>query len=524
MPDPDLNQALARNAPELEPTLQRIAGLAPAPAWAVGGLVRDLLAGRSPADIDLAIDGPPRAFAEAIAAYVGGSPFPLDEERGAYRIALPSPLPLMREGPGVGVIDVSPLRGPTIEADLAARDFTIDAMGAALSPAGLGPLIDPTGGRDDLRRSRVRMTSASALDEDPLRLLRAVRLATELGFAIESTTAAAIRERAPRLLEAAGERQREEVVRLFASSDAARGLRLLDATGLLDVLFPESAAGRGVEQPGDYHYYDVLDHGIEAVAVLDGLLSGANEQRPSPREGRHKTRMAPKLPAMRDGFSRTLARFPLAAYFTEAVGGHSRLVLTKLATFLHDVSKPETRTTDASGRVRFLGHPEKGAAVARAVCRRLRFGNRETAFVLRLVEEHLRPAQLSQSGAPTERAIFRFFRDAGEAAPAVLVLSLADAASAVGPRLTAARWQAQCNYVAYVLERGLGQALTEPFGGGKRHFVSGDTLIRELDLVPGPNVGRLLAAIDEAAAGGELTTREEAIDLARTLNQGGPPA
>jgi putative nucleotidyltransferase with HDIG domain len=220
-----------------------------------------------------------------------------------------------------------------------------------------------------------------------------------------------------------------------------------------------------------------------------------------------------------------LAPFGLASYFREAAGGQSRLVLTKLAALLHDVGKPQTKTREADGRVRFLGHSEAGAQLGRAVCRRLRLGNKETHFVTRLIEEHLRPAQLSQSGAPTDRAVFRFFRDLGEAAPACLVLSLADAAAAAGPRLTLARWRAQLAYIAYVFARAAAQEHAAAGAGrrGKRHFVSGDRLIRALEIAPGPEVGRLLDALDEAAATGEVKSEEEAIELARRLYENRPP-
>ena len=194
-------------------------------------------------------------------------------------------------------------------------------------------------------------------------------------------------------------------MRIFASAGAAGGVRMMDALGLLDVLLPELARARGVTQPGGYHFYDVFDHSIEALAVADGLLSQAEP----------RGRMAR---AMRRAFWQTFEPYGLHDYFALTVGGQSRLALTKFATLLHDVAKPETKGVDDDGRMRFLGHADQGAAVSRQICRRLRLGNRETAFVARLVEEHLRPAQLSQSGAPSERAIFRFFRDLGEAAPA----------------------------------------------------------------------------------------------------------
>jgi poly(A) polymerase len=484
--------------------LRRVAVAVDPPVWAAGGFVRDLVAGRRPYDLDLVLPRGTRLAAERAAHALGGHAFLMDDERETYRVVPP-------EGSPLASVDFTLLRGPTIEADLAARDFTLNAMAAELRPDGLGPLIDPLGGRRDVRQRQLRLVSPAALAGDTLRLLRAVRLATELGYEIEPDTLSAIRSSARSVLSAAAERRRDELLRVFATRQAARGLRLLDAAGLLDVIFPEMTPAKGVGQPERYHYYDVFEHCIETVAVLDAVLPGA---RPAP----------PAASALRAPFRRGLRAFGLDAYFAEKTGAATRLVLTKFAAFLHDVAKPQTKAADASGRVRFLGHSQEGARTAEAVCKRLRFGSRETHFVSLLVEEHLRPMQLSQGGEPSERAVFRFFRDLGEAAPACLVLSLADAAAALGPRLTPGRWQAGVSYVRYVLARGRAQAEKAGAGGAwgkqKRHFVSGDTLIRELGIGPGPEVGRLQSAIDEAAAAGEIATEEEAVRLARTLRAG----
>jgi putative nucleotidyltransferase with HDIG domain len=504
VPRQDLNRALQRLDSELPAVLRAVAASAPEPVWAVGGFVRDVLLKRRPYDLDVAVAGDAQARAGSIKAALGGHAFPLDEERGTFRVAL-SP-----ESP-VSTIDVATLRGADIEADLGERDFTANALAAPISEGGLGPLVDLFDGQGDLKRRVVRMVSERALADDPLRLLRAVRLAVELDFDVEEATAGAVRRLAPRVAEPAGERVRDEVMRIMASGQAARGVRLLDHLALLEVLLPELTRAKGVAQPERFHHYDVFDHCVEALAVMDWLTGPAQPAGRTPRN-------------MREAYGGALSEFGLRGYFEAAVGGQTRLALTKLATLLHDVAKPETKAADEEGRVRFLGHSEAGAKVARAVCRRLRMGNRETRFVALLVEEHLRPAQLSQSGAPTDRAIFRFFRDLGDAAPACLVLSLADGAAAAGPRLTLSRWQGHLAYIRYVLERARGQSQAAGGAGerGKRHFIPGDRLIRALALEPGPEVGRLLLAIDEAVATGDVKSEEEAIDLARDLHNQGP--
>jgi poly(A) polymerase len=488
--------------PDLALSIGRIASVVTGPVWAAGGFVRDLVLGRSSRDLDLAVTADAQSSAEAIASLFGGSAFALDLQRGTYRVAVPGDSSL-------GTVDLSLLRGTSIEADLRERDFTINAMAAELTEAGLGHLIDPLEGAKDAASGIVRMTSIQMLEADPLRLLRAARFAAELGFDVEPATAEAILERAGSVKASAAERQRDELVRILECDTSARGMRLLDRLHLLEVLFPESAAGRGFSQPGEYHYFDVLDHSIEAVAVIDVLFAVKEPATAGDRR-------------FRSAFWDALGPCDIEEYFRGPVGGESRLAMMKLAALLHDVAKPRTKTVEG-GRVRFLGHPEIGASIAEDVCKRLRFGRRETVFVRDLVANHLRPPQLSQSGQVTERAVFRFFRDLGDAAPACLVLSLADAAAAIGPRLTIGRWRAHLAYVAHIFERARVQSRMVSGEGkpgwtpGKRHFVSGDTLIGVLGVRPGPEVGRLLSAIDEAAASGEITSREDAIELARRI-------
>ncbi len=497
------------------------AALAPRRVYLVGGAVRDLLLGREPLDLDIAVEGDAAAAAEAVRAALGGSVFALDAARGQYRVALKR-----RGGAAPLYVDAGGLEGD-IEADLRRRDFTIDAMAVEIGntqpatgntqPATghrapeAGEVIDPLGGRRDLDARLLRMTSEQALRDDPLRLLRGVRLATELALTIEAETAAALARNAARLNEAAKERQRDELLRLLAAPRAAAGVRLLDGLGLLDELLPELAPARGVSQPGRHHYWDVFEHSLQTLAALDEIAAYA-QQAPARESERATDGLLPGLGA---AFRAGVGGFDLDSYLDGVEGSVTRRDLLKLAGLVHDVSKPETKSVAEDGRIRFLGHAERGAVKAERLCRRLRLGRRDTRFVSLLVEEHLRPTQLSNGrDLPSRRALFRFFRDLGTAAPACLILSLADAAAAKGPRLRIERWRGHVAYVALVLRQG---AAGEAPDSRRGRLLTGDDLIRELGLEPGPALGRLLAAVDEAAGAGELPTREAALALARRL-------
>lgn len=470
------------------------------PGYLVGGSLRDLLLGRSPADLDLAVAGETPAFARALADRLAGHFVLLDEERGTARVVLD-------EG-AVRIIDVARLRGD-IERDLAQRDFTIDAIAAPIDALVAGDtveLIDPAGGLRDLKSRTVRLVAEQALVDDPLRLLRAVRIAVQLDFAIDRATAEALRRHAARIGEAAAERIRDELARCLATPRAAQALRLLDSLGLLDLLLPEVTAGRGVEQPKEHHW-DVLGHAFEAVAALDFMLA---EQEPSGRRERSFRRALWNALASEPGLRAHLA--------VEVSEGRSRATLLKLAGLLHDVAKPQTRAPDATGRIRFFGHAELGAETARAVLRRLRFSRREADLVALMVEEHLRPGQLGGDGPPSRRALFRFYRDTGDAAESILLLSLADALAARGPRMDLDRWRGHAAYVAHVLAR----RREEETIARPQRLLTGDEIMAALAIGPGPAVGRLLDALEEALADGEVASRDEALALARRLHEGEP--
>ena len=466
------------------------------PGYLVGGSLRDALLGRSVADLDLAVACDSPELARALADRLGGHFVLLDAERGIARVALD-------EGP-VATIDVAPLRG-NIHADLGERDFTVDALAApieGLATGTAGAPIDPHGGVADLEDRIIRLVSERALVADPLRLLRAVRLAAQLDFRLAPETADAVRRHAGSIGQAAAERQRDELARCFATRRAGPALRLMDDLGLLEQLFPEVTAGRGVTQPKE-HYWDVFDHAIETVTALDFML--ADEEPPDGREARFRRVLwdaVAFLPNLRD-------------YFQAGVSeGRSRAAILKLAGLLHDVAKPETRAPDATGRIRFFGHAERGAETAGRVLRRLRFSRREAELVATMVEEHLRPGQLSQEGPPSRRALFRFFRDTGEAAESVLFLSLADHLAARGPRLPMDAWQRNVAYIAHVLaRRDEEESIVRP-----PRLLTGNDIMAALGIGPGPEVGRLLGALQEALAGGEVAGNDDALEFVRRLH------
>ncbi|MFC2057139.1 CCA tRNA nucleotidyltransferase [Chloroflexota bacterium] len=460
--------------------------------YVVGGFVRDLLLERDTADIDIAVASDALEVAPKVATALGGKYVLLDEVNRVGRVVL-----MNKGAPSSKVkleLDFSTFKGK-IEQDLARRDFTINAIAVSLSQFRKGfsdvQLVDPFNGWEDLRQGIIRVVAETAFASDAARLIRAVRLAAELGFSIDMKTETLIQHYSYLIASVAGERVREELLRLLSIPGGGKFLTYLDELGLLTAVFPELVQTKEVRQPKE-HFWDVFDHSLQTVTAVDFLL----------RQG-----------AWEYAGGEVLAAVPwsavLAQHFDQEISsGSTRRSLLKLAAFLHDVSKPQTKAL-VNGRIRFLEHAKEGAAIAANILEKLRFSTKEIKLVEMLVRHHLRPSQMSQGGLPTHRAIYRYFRDTEEASIDTLFLNLADHLATRGPNLDLANWQEHTRLVDYVI----GQHFNQENIVHPPKLVDGHDIINIYSMIPGPEVGEVLEAVREAQASGEVATRQEALSF-----------
>src|SRR5579864_4894372 len=232
--------------------------------YIVGGAVRDAYLGRAVHDLDLATPGDGQPIARAIANALGGAYYPLDSERGVGRALVDY------EGEHY-TIDVTRFRGESLVEDLAARDFTINALAVRLDgESELNTLYDPTGGLADMQQKRLRRCSPTAIPSDPIRALRAVRQSVDLKFMIAPDTHGDLR--AARLDTVTPERVRDEFFRLLDGRQPHAALRALDSLGLLAQIAPEVVTMRGVAQSPP-HVYDVWEHTLKVIDNLDRVLA-----------------------------------------------------------------------------------------------------------------------------------------------------------------------------------------------------------------------------------------------------------
>jgi putative nucleotidyltransferase with HDIG domain len=439
--------------------------------FVVGGAVRDRLLGRPVVDWDILVPGDAREAAVSHARRLGGSPFPLSERHGAWRVV-----------DGTCTFDFSALDG-SLEDDLARRDFTLNAMAVPLDG---GAVVDPFGGAGDLASGQLVPVSDAVFRDDPLRLLRLPRLAVELGLTpSQDAVRMAVRDAdlAPR---AAGERLFAELHRLLCQADPASALALADRLGVLAAVLPEVAALKGVVQ-NPYHHLDVFTHTLHVVDCTADI-------------GDH---LAHYFDASSAG--------PIGAALAAAVDGATDVSgALRWAALLHDVAKPQTRTETPEGAIKFFGHAQVGAELCDPLLARFNPSAAFRRLVSSLVGSHLVLGFMVKERPLTARTAYRFARETAPAPFAAIVLSLGDRLATRG-ELTRLRGLRRHHELA----REMAQALIALGPVPPRLLMPADELAAAIGLEPGPRLGELVAVLQEEQAAGAVTTREEAVAFGR---------
>ena len=474
-----------------QPLLQKVAKILQRhqiEAYLVGGAVRDVLLAREDiVDLDFAVPKDGLAAARYVANALGAAFYPLDPARGTGRVVYE-----ITKGDRIekNHLDFATFRGSTLLEDLTDRDFTINAI--ALSLADPPELIDPLHGQHDLEQQQIQIVSETAFTNDPARILRAIRQAITFNFSIESQTEQYLRQAASKITTISPERQRDELVRLLNTSNPGRGIQMSHQFGVLSYLLPEVEHLIGVEQSAP-HYLDVFDHTLKALTEWSHLRQTS--------------------------FSEIPITFPtdLEEYFDQMLAGDLSLQqLMPLAILLHDTGKPLTRSIDEenNARIRFLGHEKESAKIVRQIMHRYRFSGQSSNFVEKVVAHHMRPLLLTSAATMSRRAIYRFFRETGgkgfEAGLAVALHAIADHratyAPGTGQQAGERLWQVIDKLITvYFAQRD--QVIDPP------PLLTGQDLIKVLDLDEGRLIGVLLNRLKEAQATGQINNRAEALDF-----------
>ena len=489
------------NTLPISPVIDQIRAAAPAevPLHLVGGAVRDLLRGQPIHDYDFVLPSNALEASRKIANRIGAAYFPLDVARQTARL-------IFMDAQGTRhILDFASYRGGGLEADLRERDFTMNAM--ALDLRAPQELLDPLGGAADLQAKRLRACSPTSFSDDPVRVLRAVRMAASFGLRISPETREQIRGAAAGLANISPERLRDELLRILDSPHPHTSIQALEMLGALPYVLPELPALKGVKQSAP-HVKDVWHHTLDTLRVLEGILGVLGPVHNEEDAGN----LLLGLLVMRLGRYREQINAHLQV---ELVPDRPQRALLFLAALYHDIAKPQTRTVEEGGRTRFFTHDELGAVTVAERAQALHLSNSETERLSKIVRHHMRPALLShEAGGPSKRAVYRFFKDTDAAGVDICLLSLADVWATYGTTLPQERWAQQLDTVRTLLEAWWehSQEQVRPPA-----LLNGNELMAELGLQPGPRIGEILEALREVQVEGVVSSRAEALAFARAL-------
>ena len=429
-----------------------------------------------PVDYDLAVATAPDIFAKVLAANTGGKAVTFGKHGHAiHRVVI-----------GDCHFDIMPLNGKTIEQDLLRRDFTINALAVEVSS---GRLLDLTGGRRDIAVKTVRMVKPDVFRRDPVRLVRAYRMAATFGFSIDKGTEAAITRDSSLIRNSAGERIRDELFKILESADSHAQLVSMARTGLMLGIFPELMRLNSCMSDVKQHD-NLFEQTLAAYRHLENML--------------HST------PAEQPEF---LDR-PLKAL---SVGDEA--VLLKWSALFQHIGLPSARPATGSRSGLLNGHAARSAAVSREICRRLRFSRRQSDTIEFIIRHHLEPFTIfkaRQEKSPADRGFIRFFMMCGDHTPAILLHALAGTMS----RNTADALSIQ-RFADFVAE-GIDcfYSILQPRAATPPPL-NGNDLIKHFGLKPSAVFKEILAALEEEHLAGEKFTREQALELVeKLLNKG----
>ena len=456
--------------------------------YLVGGCVRDLLLNRPISDLDFALAQDALTFARAFADVLGAAFVTLEEQ-------LPTARVVIRES-GL-TLDFAQFRGGGIEGDLRLRDLTINAIGIELSSLITQPsvrLIDPCGGLADLKSGQLRFPSERVVLDDPLRLLRVYRFASQLNFAIPEETVRLISRHKHLLSQTkpskiprdavASERIRDELIKILNATNAVAYIRQMDDSRILSQILPEIESTRGLQRD-DCHHLDLWEQSLLALRMFEEQ-SSPDTLRPYQRE--------------------------IEGYLdTNLVHGLRRETILKLSLILHNIAKPVTKTADSREMVQSIRPQNDGTEIAVRIVKRLRLGGNAAKLMSCLVRHHRHFMELSKTN-PTRRSVSRFLKTAKQDWFGVLLVSYAGLRASQGNL----HESSELSKIEQVMREIADCYFLEilPMKAQER-LITGDKIMDALDLEPGTIVGEILKQVQELQLDGKIHTPEEALVAAR---------
>ncbi len=457
--------------------------------YLVGGALRNLFVSEKlqrKVDWDFAVSHKAVLLGKLVAKKLGGSFFVFDRAGRTARV-------ICDKAGSLCELDFSEFQGRNIIEDLCRRDFTINTLCLDLHALMADPkkkaFFDHFSAVEDIKNKCVRLTSERNFSSDPLRILRGFTFCAQLGFKFDEKSLALAKKSVYRLKRTSMERICEELAKIFACNNSYKYIVEMDRLGVLQVIFPEISELKGLDQ-GEFHHLDAWKHSLETLAELEKLLTVLDRK-----------------------IFKKYARSTHIYLNEKITATRSRLWLLKLACILHDIGKPATRFTGPDGKMHFYSHEKEGADIIKNIGRRMKLSAKEIGVLRSLIRYHLRAGQIVNT-VPSKRAKFRFFRDTGENAVLILLLTIADRKAMQGVlsrKKSFVFLEDEIFNMIISLFKNITQEKRKP------RLLNGDEIMNLLNIRPSPVVGKLLKEVEEAQALDIINNKKEAMRLVKDI-------
>lgn len=425
--------------------------------YLVGGCIRDYLLGKENYDKDIIADfEDAEEYAQNLAQNLDATFITLDDENKIYRLVMKDK---------TNYIDIAKLIGKNIDDDLKRRDFTINSVAVNLKNY---EILDINNGIEDLKNKTIKGICDKNFEDDPLRLLRAYRFQSALGFKIDEHLKKIIDKNYKNLNKIATERINQELVKLFEGKYTDETLKNMGE--MIDYIFPVMKEVKKVP-PNSHHHLPLFYHSIETVKQIQILYDNS----------------------------------------TDEIKEHlkSRFGLLKLGAFLHDIGKPQTWTIEEdTGRHRFIKHDDIGSKIVVPTLKNLCFSKKQINYIACLIKNHIYPSQVIVSQGDKDKSYMRFIRKMDDNVIDIILIAMADRLSARGPEITEETVNQNItglnNLLNYYIE-------IKPTLKPLPVLLDGNEIMKMFNLKPSPKLGKLINQLKEAQISGEVNTKSDAI-------------
>ena len=440
--------------------------------YIVGGFLRDCLLNRESCDVDIVVpQNTAESTAKRLADFINGYFVELDNVNNIYRVVFEDK---------INYVDIADCTGSCIEEDLKRRDFTINAIAYDLKKE---KLIDINSGLEDLKKGIIREISEFNITDDPIRILRAFRFQSELGFNFSDELKEIIKKHCLLIKNPAKERVNTELIKLFDGKYADGTLMDMENFGILEQVFPFVKDLKKVP-PNSHHHLGLLEHSIETVKQVQLYYENA-------------------VADVKSHLDETL------------FAGHKRIAYLKLGAFLHDTGKPSVWTIDTqTGRHRFIMHDSEGAKIIEPYLKDLKFSKKQISYLQKIIKNHIYPAGVVTSDETSEKAYLRFYRKMGDETIDLIAIAYADRMSALGPEITQEMINKNINGLDKLLNGYLKQK-TELKPLPK--LLDGKEIMQILNIPQSKELGKIIEKLKEAQISSDVITKEDAINFIKNL-------